>query len=118
MPQRPSTRKKITQQLEITYEYHPTARHKAEHWMYCTVSGVDPEECRENAKKYYESQIRSLGWGKITTLKSIGPLRDVNTQAPRRTNPNLSAGREPSKSSDGPRKTRASSSRRTKKSKR
>jgi len=105
LPQRPSRKKKITQRLEITYEYHPTARHRAEHWMYCEVSGVDPEECKENAKNYFESQIRSLGWGKITTLKSIGPIRNVNAETPRRSNPNLSDTREPRKSGTSTRKT-------------
>lgn len=112
MPQRPSTKKKITQKLEITYEFHPTARCKQEHWMYCEVSGVDPEQCRENAKKYYEKQIRELGWGRITTLKSIGPLRQTHDKAPHRTNPDLSGGRESSKSSASDTKSTSRKSRR------
>ena len=43
--------------------------------MYCVVTGANDEECKEKAKKYFESQVRSLGWGRITTLKSIRPLR-------------------------------------------
>ena len=35
------------------------------------------EEMQADAEKHYKSQIRSLGWGKITTLKEIRPLRGV-----------------------------------------
>ena len=106
---RPPTKptKKLEWRLEIVYEYHPTERHRREHWMYCMVSGATPEECKEQAKKYYESQIRSVGWGKITTLKEIKPLTQVNDPAKRKSNSELSSGRStsPSKSGKRPRKS-------------
>ena len=93
--------KKLTWQLEIVYEFHPTDRHRAEHWMYCQVTGATPEECKENAKKYYEAQIRSVGWGKITTLKEIKPLTQASDPAKRKSNSDLSSSRGVGKSSDG-----------------
>ena len=116
---RPPTKptKKYEWKLEIVYEYHPTDRHTREHWMYCDVSGDSPDECKEKAKKYYETQIRSLGWGKITTLKEIKPLTNVSDPAKRKTNSELSGARNPDKSSPSkskPRKGTGTSKRRTK----
>lgn len=74
---------KNTMHLEITYDYHPTARHKAEHWMYYAAPGKDFEECKKNAEKYFHKQIRGLGWGKITTLTGIGPIRKYDSKPKR-----------------------------------
>lgn len=63
--------------LEIVYEYHPRDYHRREHWMYYEATGATMEEMQSDAEKHYKSQIRSLGWGKITTLKEIRPLRGV-----------------------------------------
>ena len=109
MPERPGIRKKITERLEITYEYHPTKGHSREHWMYVSVTGKDHEDCLEKAKKHYESQIRSLGWGRITTLKEIGPLRNGSSKPPHKVNTELSGSRSPAKS-DGSKRTRKKSS--------
>ena len=103
MPERPNAQKKITQRLEITYDFHPKGDHIREHWMYVEVTGKTPEELKEKAQKYFEAQIRSLGWGKITTLKSIGPLRNASTggwerkQAPAKTQPTAKKRRAPRK---------------------
>ena len=108
MPERPGIRKKITQRLEITYAFHPKKDYVREHWMYVEVTGKDIEDCKEKAKKYYESQIRSLGWGRITTLKSIGSLTNTNDSPKHRKNNDLSGGRSPAKSSStGGRKSRS-----------
>ena len=37
--------------------------------MYCVVTGANDEECKDKAKKYFESQIRSLGWGRMQHSK-------------------------------------------------
>ena len=75
---------KNTMHLEICYDYHPTARHRAEHWMYYAAPGKDFEECKANAEKYFHKQCRGLGWTKITTLTSIGPIRKHDDK-PKRT---------------------------------
>ena len=62
-------------QVEIEYEYHPTKAHSRVHWMYYVATGNTMEEMREDATKYFKSQIRSLGWGKITTLTEVRPMR-------------------------------------------
>ena len=112
MPERPGIRKKITQRLEITYAFHPKKDYVREHWMYVEVTGKDIEECKEKAKKHYESQIRSLGWGRITTLKSIGPLSTTNDAPKHRKNNDLSGSRSAAKSSStSTRKKRATSTR-------
>ncbi|QIN96722.1 hypothetical protein [Synechococcus phage S-N03] len=118
---RPTTKptKKLEWNLEIVYEYHPTERHRREHWMYCHVTGATPEECKENAKKYYEQQIRSVGWGKITTLKEIKPLSVTNDPPKRKTNSELTSARKPAASgtarkSSSPSKRKSSSNRKRK----
>ena len=105
---RPPTKptKKYEWKLEIVYEYHPTDRHSREHWMYCKVVGNSPEECKEKAVKYYETQIRSLGWGKITTLKEIKSIGNVNDPPKSKTNPELSGSRDTDESSSGDSKSR------------
>ena len=62
-------------QVEIEYDYHPTKGHRRVHWMYYVATGNTMEEMREDATKYFNSQIRSLGWGKITTLTEVRPMR-------------------------------------------
>ncbi len=76
---------KASMHLEITYDYHPTARHKAEHWMYYDAPGKSLEECKASAEKYFNKQIRGLGWGKITTLTGIGPIRKYTDKARQKT---------------------------------
>lgn len=63
--------------LEIVYEFHPTDRHRRDHWMYYMATGDTMEEMTADATKHYNREIRLLGWGKITTLKEIRPLRGV-----------------------------------------
>ena len=104
--------------LEIVYKYHPTERHNREHWMYFSATGKSLEQCKEQAERYYNKQIAGLGWKKITTLVSIGPIRKVS-DAPfrKQTKPiDLSSTSEPSsgttrRNSDR-RKTRTSKKRR------
>ena len=43
--------------------------------MYYVATGNTMEEMKEDATKYFNSQIRSLGWGRITTLIEIRPMR-------------------------------------------
>ena len=99
-------KEKINMNLEIAYEFHPKPEHSREHWMYFKSEGATKEECMEKARKHFESQIRSLGWGKITTLKEIRPIGRTNDPAIRKTNSDLSGSRTPRKSSTSkPRKT-------------
>lgn len=70
-------KEKRTSRVEIVYEYHPKDYHRRVHWMYYLATGDTMEEMKADATKYYKSQIRSLGWGKITTLKEIRPIRGV-----------------------------------------
>ena len=111
---RPPTKptKKLEWRLEIVYEYHPTEQHRREHWMYCTVTGTSPEECKENAKKYYEKQIRSVGWGRITTLKEIKPLTVANEPPKRKENTELTSARKPT-TGGKPRKSTSSGKRKS-----
>ena len=99
-------KEKINMNLEIAYEFHPKTEHIREHWMYFKAEGATHEECKEKARKHYESQIRSLGWAKITTLKEIRPIGRTNDPAIRKTNSDLSGSRAPSKPTT--RKTRRS----------
>lgn len=91
----------IRRKLEIEYSYHPTPNHFRTHWMYCDVSGGNDTECKEAAKKYFEKQIRELGWGKITTLTEIRPLSTTNDPHRRKTNSDLSGARSTSSTSKG-----------------
>ena len=71
MARQPKKRAKV----EIEYSYHPTKSHSRVHWMYYVATGNTMEEMKEDATKYFNSQIRSLGWGRITTLIEIRPMR-------------------------------------------
>lgn len=75
--------------MEIVYIYNPTPTWCAEHWMYASISGTDFADCCENAKKYYEKQVKSLGWSKISTFKEAKLLTHVNDPHPRKDNPDL-----------------------------
>ena len=113
--------KQINMRLEITYDYHPTQRHRREHWMYVHVTGKTHEECKEKALKYFNKQMRDLGWTKKTTLTNIGPLRGAHDAAPHKTaDPDTSA--PASKSGDGnskrPKRNRTGDTRNTRTSKR
>ena len=90
----------IKRKLEIEYSFHPKDNYQRVHWMYCEVSGSNDAECKDKAKSYYESQIRSLGWGRITTLKEIRPLRNVNDPFSRKSNADLSGSRSTVPSSE------------------
>lgn len=98
--------------LEIVYEFHPKPEYTRIHWMYFKSSGKTHDECKEKAKKHYESQIRSLGWGKITTLKEIRPIGRTDDPFPRKTNTDLSNSRPVGKPSGG--KSRKTTTRRRK----
>lgn len=103
----------IKRKLEIEYCFHPKDNYERVHWMYCEVSGANDAECKDKAKSYYESQIRSLGWGRITTLKEIRPLRNTNDPHPRKSNSDLSGSRSTESSSGGNSKSSAGKKRRT-----
>lgn len=107
---RPKT--KITVQLEIEYKFHPPVKrdehYERVHWMYASVSGADITECKDNAKKYFEKQMRELGWTKITTLTEIRPLGNTNDPPKHKSNSSLSDSRKPTPAGKGtPRKTTA-----------
>ena len=120
-----------TYRIEVEYEYHPSTQPGGEnprlHWMYVAAKGKDLAEALAFAKKSYETRIRDLGWGKITTLREIRPPKRVNDPAPTKTTSTDSgtsgskSSRSNSKSGQGAatgdrRKTRTSK-RRVKKSK-
>lgn len=108
-PTRPT--KKLELNLEIAYDFHPTEGHRRVHWMYYRATGATPEECKDNAYKYYNTQIKSLGWGRITTLKEIKPLGTTNDPATHKANSELSSTRDTSGSGNG----KPTSKRRTRK---
>lgn len=89
----------IRQRLEITYDYHPTKGHCREHWMYVEVSGKTIEECYEKGRKHFQTQMKALGWTKITTLTNVGPLKKVNDVAPKK--PSTDTESSSGKSSNG-----------------
>ena len=88
--------KKISQQLEIEYKFHPKTAvpgYERIHWMYVVVEGADHDDCKEKAKAHFTKQMRELGWTKITTLVGIAPLRHGNDPSPRKANNELSGAR-------------------------
>ncbi len=92
-PPRPS--KKITIDMEIVYTYNPTPTWCAEHWMYASISGKDFADCCVNAEKYYDKQVRSLGWTKFCKFKEAKLLNHVNDK------PNYKRNNSPDTTSDG-----------------
>ena len=94
----------IKQTIEITYDFHPTKSHRREHWMYVQVSGKTIEECYEKGRKHFHTQMRALGWTKITTLTNVGPLKRVNDAAPKK--PSADVESSSGKSSNGGTKRR------------
>ena len=114
----------IRQNVEITYDYHPNKGHCREHWMYYAASGKTIEECYEKARKHFHTQMKALGWTKITTLTNVGPLRRVNDAAKKHSPSNQSDASKPSPSkpkrnkgiATGDRRKTRTSKRRVKKS--
>ena len=68
------------------------------HWMYVAAKGKDLAEALAFAKKSYETRIRDLGWGKITTLREIRPPKRVNDPAPTKTTASTDSGTSGGKS--------------------
>ena len=111
--------KTIRQRLEIVYNFHPTKTHCREHWMYVEVSGKTVEECYEKGRKHFQKQMRELGWTRITTLTSVGPLRRAQDVAPKKTvdaEPKSSTGK--SSSNQGRKRPGSADRRKTRTSKR
>ena len=98
--------KNISQRLEIVYQFHPTPGWRREHWMYVEVSGKTVEEFFEKGRKYFQKQMRELGWTRITTLTSVGPLKRVTDASPKKT--------VAPESKPAPRKSRSSNTKRGK----
>ena len=63
-----------TFKFEIEYEFRADPGSEATpriHWMYFATTAKTLTEGKDKAKKYYDMQIRSLGWGKYATLTEI-----------------------------------------------